>query len=211
MTERKDNSPFRVSSLLAGERETNDIEDNEPEEAPIAPGQMVRRTVSRNGANVNELRSELDEIRAMLLKINERGSVDQKVFDSLHTELKEYKNDFFYERLKPIVRPLLFLHDSLSQLDREISTHQSDDGEMQKTVRDNLSYFSQQLEEVLTICEVTPISETSGAFDNAIHKVVDTVAVEPEHDNTVQKVVRGGWYLNGTLLRPIEVVRGRVK
>ncbi len=179
------------------------------EETSPLPGQMVRRTVVRGQNDVGELRSEIEEMRALLLKVIERGSVEQKVFDSLHNELKEYKNDFFYERLKPIVRPLLFLHDSLSQLDTEVSARTSSDAEMQATVRENLAYFRTQLEEALAICEVTPILESRGAFDAAIHKVVDTVAVAPEQDNTVVRVVRGGWYLNGTLLRPIEVVRGR--
>lgn len=206
MLESKDAVPFR-SSLLQSE-----VEMGAPTEAPaLSPGQMVRRTVSRNGSDVGELKADLDEMRLMLKKINERGSVDQKVFDSLHTELKEYKNDFFYERLKPIVRPLLFLHDSLTQLDTEVSSSESSDQEMQKTVRENLTYFCTQLEEVLAICEVTPIPETSGTFDSAVHKAVETVSVPHDDDNTIQRVVRGGWYLNGALLRPVEVVRGRAK
>lgn len=175
----------------------------------IAPGQMVRRTVSRGGANTEELRGELVELRRMMLKIVERGSVEQKIFDSLHTELKDYKNDFFYERLKPIVRPLLFLHDSIEQFDDEIAARHTTDATLQKDVRDNLTYMRNQIVEVLAICEVTPISETRGTFDAAIHKAVETVSVAPAEDNTIQRVLRAGWYLNGTLLRPVEVIRGR--
>ena len=179
------------------------------EETSLSPGQIVRRTVVRGQADSGELRAEIEEMRELLGKVIERGSVEQKVFDSLHNELKEYKNDFFYERLKPIVRPLLFLHDSLHQLDSEMSARTSSDLEMQTNVRENLTYFRTQLEEALAICEVTPILESSATFDAAIHKVVETVAVAPEQENSVVRVVRGGWYLNGTLLRPIEVVRGR--
>ena len=204
MAESKE-TQFRVSSFLLGDRNDETIQED-----ALQTGQLVRRTVSR-GADVGELKSELIEMRQMLSKVVERGNIEQKVFDSLHSELKEYKNDFFYERLKPIVRPLLFLHDSLSQLDDEVKTRVSTDAEMQKTVQENLAYFRTQLEEVLAICEVTPITETDGVFDGAIHKAVETVPVAPELENTVQGVVRGGWYLNGTLLRPVEVVRGRAK
>ena len=76
---------------------------------------------------------------------------------------------------------------------------------------ENLAYFRDQVQEILTICEVTPIEETRGQFDPAIHKAVEMVPVAPEHDNTIQRVVRTGWYLNGTLLRPVEVVRGKAQ
>lgn len=210
MSNQNDTTPgFRAPGFLSGNREEANIET---EDSGVLPGQMVRRTVSR-GANINagneEMRAELETLRAMIQKVLERGSVEQKVFDSLHSELKDYKNDFFYERLKPIVRPLLFLHDSIEQFDGELETRVTSDEALKKEVRDNLAYLRAQLTEVLTICEVTPITETRGAFDTAIHRTVETVNVAPEQDNMVQRVMRSGWYLNGTLLRAVEVVRGK--
>ncbi len=48
-----------------------------------------------------------------------------------------------------------------------------------------------------------------GLFDARLHKAIDTVEVEAEADNTVQRVVRSGWYLNGRVFRPAEVVIGK--
>ena len=86
--------------------------------AENAPVQVYRRTVSAgrpDDGTLSELRQDVQQLRAMMSRVVERNGVDQKVFDSLHSELREYKNDFFYERLKPIVRPLLFLYDSIQQ------------------------------------------------------------------------------------------------
>jgi molecular chaperone GrpE (heat shock protein) len=39
--------------------------------------------------------------------------------------------------------------------------------------------------------------------------VIDTVTVDVEQDNMIQRVVRSGWYLNGRVFRPAEVVIGK--
>jgi molecular chaperone GrpE (heat shock protein) len=76
-------------------------------------------------------------------------------------------------------------------------------------MRHHISFFRDQLVEALHICEVTPIEKPEGHFDPRLHKAIDTVQVEPEEDNVVQRVVRSGWYLNGHVFRPTEVVVGK--
>lgn len=205
--DQQDNAQTDLEAAMQNE-DFDEMEDDGGGSA-ISVGQMVRHTVARGGLNVEELREEMNDLRRMITKVVERGAVEQKIFDSLHSELKDYKNDFFYERLKPIVRPLLFVYDSIAHLDEEIGARTTSDELLQKDVRANLAHLQHEIVEVLEICEVTPINETRGAFDPVIHKAVETVKVAPEQDNMVQRVVRNGWYLNGTLLRPVDVVRGR--
>lgn len=199
---------FNTAGSTAQEENTTQVVAEVPADTTI-PGQLVRRTVVRGTATDGSLRDELNDMRQMLARITERNTVEQRVFDTLHSELKDYKNDFFYERLKPIVRPLLFLHDSIEQLDCELAARETADEQLKRDVTENIQFLRTQLTEILAICEVTPITETRGRFDPAIHKAVESVQVAPEEDNTIQRVVRSGWYLNGTLLRPVEVVRGR--
>jgi molecular chaperone GrpE (heat shock protein) len=49
----------------------------------------------------------------------------------------------------------------------------------------------------------------TGAFDPKLHKALDVVKVPANQDNTIQRVVRNGWYFRGHVFRAAEVVVGR--
>ena len=78
-------------------------------------------------------------------------------------------------------------------------------------VRENVEYFRDQLIEALQVCEVTIMEAPRGAFNSKFHKAVDVMPVEREKDGTIVRVVRSGWFLNGQLLRPAEVVVGKFR
>jgi molecular chaperone GrpE (heat shock protein) len=167
---------------------------------------------------MQQMRAEMEDVSRTLHELNQRGLAQDKVFNVLHKELQEYKNDFIYERLKPMVRPLLFLFDSLEQFDAELTQYDRNEsqpadevepGMAWGTVRRNISFFRDQLVEALRICEVTPMEKREGHFDPRLHKAIDTVQVAPDQDNVVQRVVRSGWYLNGHVFRLAEVVVGK--
>jgi molecular chaperone GrpE (heat shock protein) len=157
----------------------------------------------------------MEEMSRLLQEICDRGTAQDKVFDTLHSELQDYKNDFIYEHLKPVVRPLLFLYDSLEQFEDELAQQerpQTDErrrGLSPALVRQNMAFFREQLVEALRICEVTPMQTPEGMFDPKCHKAVDIALVEAEQENMIQRVVRSGWYLNGHVFRPAEVVVGK--
>ena len=156
----------------------------------------------------------LEQVANMITAISERESSLEKVFDTLHTELTDYKNDFIYEHMKPVVRPLLFLYDSLEQFDKEVAIYEQPQERRQtglapSVVRENLAYFREQMVEALRICEVTLMDPPQGAFNARLQKAVDVVPVEESQDNTILRVVRAGWFLNGQLLRPAEVIVGK--
>lgn len=170
-------------------------------------------------AELAELRDEIERLTEQITQVNERESSLERVFDTLHAELSDYKNDFLYEHLKPVVRPLLFLFDSIEQFDSEISMTQSANANPTATpgtlaasvVRENVEYFRDQLVEALQVCEVTIMEAPRGAFNAKFHKAVDVIPVEREKDGTIVRVVRSGWFLNGQLLRPAEVVVGKFR
>ena len=163
-----------------------------------------------------QVQEDLHRMYRLVEEISERESAQEKVFNTLHAELRDYKNDFIYEHLKPVVRPLLFLYDSLEQFDAEIALYERPtNGERRQSglspqlVRENISFFRDQLVEALRICEVTPMETPKGTFNPKLHKVIDVVPVEPAQDGMIQRVVRSGWYLNGALLRSAEVIVGK--
>ncbi|HEX8235596.1 MAG TPA: nucleotide exchange factor GrpE [Abditibacteriaceae bacterium] len=162
---------------------------------------------------LQQLRDTVEEIHRVIVEVADRGSAQEKVFDTLHAELQDYKNDFIYEHLKPVLWPLLFLFDSLEQYAREIVGRVNNTGESTidaKEILDHLKFFRGQLVESLRICEVTPMKQPSGAVDPKLHKPIGTETVQdPGEDNTVRRVVRTGWYLNGKVLRHAEVIVGK--
>jgi molecular chaperone GrpE (heat shock protein) len=163
-----------------------------------------------------QVQTEMQRMYQLIEDIAERESAQEKVFNTLHAELRDYKNDFIYEHMKPVVRPLLFLYDSLEQFDAEIALYERpSNGERRQVglspqlVRENISFFRDQLVEALRICEVTPMETPKGAFNPRLHKVIDVVPVEAGQDGMIQRIVRSGWYLNGALLRSAEVIVGK--
>ena len=200
--------------------------------APVAPpasdaAPATAPTASAAGASaarvatpeLAELRDEIERLTEQVTQVNERESSLERVFDTLHAELSDYKNDFLYEHLKPVVRPLLFLFDSIEQFDSEVAMTQSAAPAPNATpgtlaasvVRENVDYFRDQLVEALRVCEVTIMEAPRGAFNSKFHKAVDVEAVPREQDGTIVRVVRSGWFLNGQLLRPAEVVVGKYR
>ena len=162
------------------------------------------------------MQGDLQKMYDLMEEVSERESAQEKIFNTLHSELRDYKNDFIYEHLKPVVRPLLFLYDSLEQFDAEIALYERPtNGERRQVglspqlVRENIAFFRDQLVESLRICEVSPMESPKGAFNPRMHKVIDVVPVEANQDGMIQRVVRSGWYLNGQLLRSAEVIVGK--
>ena len=170
-------------------------------------------------AELAEMRDEIERLTEQVTQVNERESSLERVFDTLHAELSDYKNDFLYEHLKPVIRPLLFLFDSIEQFDSEVAMTQDiapNPTPLPGTlaafvVRENVEYFRDQLIEALQVCEVTLMDAPRGAFNPKFHKAVDVMPVEREKDGTIVRVVRSGWFLNGQLLRPAEVVVGKFR
>lgn len=191
---------------------------NAPGAGPITPTILSQQISTQTGAitiELNRLRQEIELMQQAFVEITEQESNQSKVFDVLHKELGEYKNDFIYEHLKPVIRQLLFLYDSLEVFEEEVIPFEREEGnERRQTlspgrVRQNVQHFRDQLIEALHICQVTLMERPEGQFDPKLHKALDVVKVPANQDNTIQRVVRQGWYLRGNIFRPAEVVVGR--
>lgn len=208
---------------ILGELEAQDAvpEQTAPPAAPARAASAPKTASATRSASeeLASLRDEIERLTEQVTQVNERESALERVFDALHSELADYKNDFLYEHLKPVVRPLLFLFDSLEQFDGEVAmaaatmsgTGTTAGALAPDVVRENVSYFRDQLIEALRVCEVTIMESPSGAFNAKFHKAVDVMPVPSEQDGTIVRVVRSGWFLNGQLLRPAEVVVGKYR
>ena len=217
---------FTQGAEAAAEAALSDLEP-ETNGAPTstsAAGETAKtgaKNVSSGGdmaLEIASLRATIDHLSEQVTQVNERETSLERVFDALHAELADYKNDFLYEHLKPVVRPLLFLFDSLEQFDGEVAmaeaTMKTDSkGEVLSppVVRENVRFFRDQLIEALRTCEVTIMDAPRGAFNAKFHKAIDVMPVAAPEDGNIVRVVRSGWFLNGQLLRPAEVVVGKFR
>lgn len=166
-------------------------------------GEPAKVSVSEQLEQIAEGLGQMFDLMAV---IHDQEQSRDKVFDTLYHELHDYKNDFFYERLKPIVKPLLFLMDSLEQYHEELARGQAPTAE---SVAQNLEHFHHQLADVLDICQVQRMPLPSHEFDAKTQRAVEVLAVTPAEDGKVQRVVRRGYTLNGQMLRPADVVVGK--
>jgi molecular chaperone GrpE len=234
---------FTQGAEAAAEATLAEVESAAPEEAAppkvsSVPATIAKATAMKAAANggrkstptpaegitaevsseLQSLRDAVEQLTEQVTQVNERETSLERVFDALHAELADYKNDFLYEHLKPVVRPLLFLFDSLEQFDGEIAMAEAtmtgtSNGEVLSppVVRENVRFFRDQLIEALRTCEVTIMDAPRGTFNAKFHKAVDVMPVPSSEDGTIVRVVRSGWFLNGQLLRPAEVVVGKFR
>ncbi len=191
---------------------------NNPKNAPkttvppavIAAAEAPKTSDAPPLKNAEESAEMLREVRDLLLEMQENGQSRDRAFDLLYEELNGYKNDFYLERLKPTLRALLFLLDSIEEFERETESYQArGEAPPGEIVQANLAHFREQLVDVLTISDLSPIAQSDDKFDPKTQRAVEVVPVEATQNNTVQRQVRGGWKLGGKMLRPADVVVGR--
>jgi molecular chaperone GrpE (heat shock protein) len=212
------NTPADEGVLVSGAAEAHNTPSIE------APASISTQNLE---LRLERMFEDMEEMHALVVRLSERDTHNEKAFNTLHAELGDYKKDFIYEHLKPVVRPLLFLFDSIEGFESEISSYESTlspgvaasstsatagSGTMPtRLVRQNAVFFREQLVEALRICEVTPMDTPQGRPDTKHHKTIRIVPVAPEQDGLIQSVVRSGWFLNGQLLRPAEVIVGKYR
>ncbi len=166
---------------------------------------------------ITQMQGCLEAVRTDVAGMRHRNSESERLFDALHAEMLNYKRDFVFEHVKPLLRPLLFVFDALEEFDREMALHQTAQTAQNLApnalradkVRDNIAFVRDQFEQALLTCEVELLPTPAGHFDAHGQKAVATVPVAPEQDGLVQSVARPGWTLKGHVLRPTEVVVGK--
>jgi molecular chaperone GrpE (heat shock protein) len=152
---------------------------------------------------------KLDEQLALI-----RGTetVNQRLFDSLHDELINYRDNFLHESLqKPFIRDLLLLYDALTALSSQMTSIKPTDNRQAAIGqwRNNLENTVHSLLEVLHRLEVKEV-EPKERVDLAVHKVVSSEPAEfQQDDGCIVMRVKRGFFWRDQLLRPEEVIAKR--
>src|SRR6184192_306212 len=158
-------------------------------------------------AHATEAATQFQKIEEGLDAIRASGSVNQRLFDSLHEELLKYRDNFLYESLqKPFVRDLIGVFDDLTMLSTQLKTA-SEGRKSERLTRwqENLGNAIHGLVEVFHRLEVTEV-ESKEFVDLAVHRVAayETTS-RTEDDGRIVTRVKRGFIWRGNVLRPEEV------
>jgi molecular chaperone GrpE (heat shock protein) len=164
-------------------------------------------------ADPKVLPEQLQRLDDHLVALRNTESVNQRLFNSLHQELKNYRDNFLRESLqKPFIRDLVVLYDDLAALASQME-NASGASEKRKGATaqwaDNLQNSLHALVEVLHRMEVNEI-EPKEMVDLALHRVVTYEPADfQEDDGRIVMRVKRGFMWRDQVLRPEEVVAKR--
>ncbi|MAY82115.1 MAG: nucleotide exchange factor GrpE [Deltaproteobacteria bacterium] len=146
--------------------------------------------------------SEVAELKDTLARQADNDGVQQKAFDQLYEELRQYKEDFVFQNEKSLLLDLLLFYDSVNWFQQSlIKKEMSPD-----VIADSFQYLIDELLELLYRRDVLPM-EASDRFDRKVHKVIKTVpAPTPEEDYDIHQVLKRGFTRGSRVLRAEEVV-----
>ncbi len=151
------------------------------------------------------LESQMDAIRSS-------EGLNQRLFDSMHQELKEYRDNFLRDSLqKPFIRDLIVLFDDLTALSTQLKSAGKTDAKRNSLRQwgDNLENTIHGLVEILHRLEVTEIPHQD-KVDLALHKVVSYEPAEfAEDDGRIVMRMKHGFRWRDRVLRPEEVIAKR--
>jgi molecular chaperone GrpE (heat shock protein) len=158
-----------------------------------------------------DLTGYFEKIQDQLEAIQSSETVNHRLFDSLHSELLTYRDNFLHESLqKPFIHDLVHLYDDLTSLAEQLQTASPETkGANALRWRDNLENAIHSLIEILHRFEVKEI-EPKETVDRAIHRVLSFEPADyAEEDGRIIMRVRRGFFWRGKLIRPEEVIAKR--
>lgn len=153
--------------------------------------------------------AQLRKIDDHLMALRNTESVNHRLFNTLHQELKTYRDNFLRDSLqKPFIRDLIVLFDDLSSLSAQMQSAGSIDSKVGQWC-DNLDNALHSLIEIMHRLEVREI-EATDVVDLTRHRVVSYEPADfQEEDGRIVMRLRRGFLWRDQVLRPEEVVAKR--
>ena len=150
---------------------------------------------------MSTVEARLEEIAALLKERFRHEDTQQKAFDTLYEELRQYKEDFLFQAEKPFLLDLLLFYDSLNWFHASLQRRDMSPD----VVADSFQYLMDEFLELLYRRDVVP-TEGSDRFDRKVHKAVRVAPAANQADDwKVEAVLKRGFIRNDKVLRPEEV------
>jgi molecular chaperone GrpE (heat shock protein) len=147
------------------------------------------------------LEEKVEELTELFRERLRNDAVQQKAFDQLYEELRQYKDDFIFQSEKPFLLDLLLFYDSLNWFQQSLQRQEMSP----EVVADSFQYLLDEFLELLYRRDVVPC-ESAPRFDRRLHKAVRVVpSSNPAEDWAIQTVLKRGFVRGDRLLRAEEV------
>ena len=155
--------------------------------------------------SLEALGDEVGSLREFVDQQGKRDEVQQRAFDALYEELRQYKEDFIYQQEKPLLLDLLLFYDSLNWFQQSLVKQEMSP----EVIADSFQYLIDEFLELLYRRDVLPM-EGKQRFDRESQKAIKVVyADDPAKDYLVRQVLKRGFTRGQRILRPEEVVISR--
>jgi len=169
---------------------------------------MAKKTTEAAEPSENKVESfealaaEVTSLKQALAVRADNDAVQQKAFDQLYEELRQYKDDFIYQNEKALLLDLLLFYDSMNWFQTSLIKKEMSP----EVVADSFQYLIDELLETLYRRDVLPM-EATDTFDRKTQKVIKTVEAESADDDYhIHHVLKRGFTRGSRVLRAEEVV-----
>ncbi|MEI8340531.1 MAG: nucleotide exchange factor GrpE [Verrucomicrobiota bacterium] len=190
---------------------------------PLVLGiEALSRATAENNQKIDHLQESVGAQAAvpsllsnMQKQFEQKGVVNQKLFDALHDELRGYKDNFLLDILqKPIIRDLITLYDDFSEMHRRLDLFSRQNNNSQPTVNEFLRHLAMSLDnavssvvEILARLDVIRMEASSGKLDKQQHRAVAVVeAASQEENGDIIQSLKPCFVWRGRIFRPEEVI-----
>lgn len=147
------------------------------------------------------LAARIDALHDLFQARMRQDGIQQKAFDQLYEELRQYKEDFVFQQEKPFLLDLLLFYDSLNWFQQSLERKEMSPD----VITDSFQYLLDEFLELLYRRDVVPC-ESAERFDRKLHKAVRVVpAASPADDWRVREVLKRGFMRGDKQLRAEEV------
>lgn len=159
-----------------------------PLEADEAPLEELMEAFDR-------MSKEFSDLGALVRERSKSEEVQREAFERLHSELRDYKENFLQKALEPMYRSLVSLADSMDEIIAEGSEEAED-----------VDFLRAELLEALNRYAVEPFSPDTETFDPKTQKVIKTVPTDEEaRHRGIATRLHPGYRSQDRIIRPEQV------
>jgi molecular chaperone GrpE (heat shock protein) len=190
---------------------------------PLVLGiEALSRATAENTHKIEQLQETLGAqaplpalITGIQGQLEQKGVVNQKLFDALHEELRGYKDNFLLDILqKPIIRDLITLYDDFFEMHRRLDLYSKQNNQPNSPANEFLRHLGMSLDnavssviEILARLDVARMDASIGKLDKQKHRAVAVVeAATAEESGDIIQSLKPCFVWRDRIFRPEEVI-----
>ncbi len=145
---------------------------------------------------VNELTAQLEKEKERVLRLSAELENYKKRMEKELSQFKKYANESLLKQLLTVI----------DNLERAISTADTDAGGESKGLLDGIKMTHEEILKLLKSFSVEPVKAEGEPFDPEYHQAVTQEETDDHPENTVVRELQKGYVMHDRLIRPSMVV-----